>query len=228
MVTRTNRAIWLTLLPILSFGVSSAQISQGVAPAKEKPPLVTVPFFAADNHGNPIPITYNDLSVVDDKMPASIVAVRSAAELPLRLGVLIDTSSSEARSSLHEPAAQSASDFLSKVLKKPEDGVFLITFATTVDGTAFMNKDEFPRFNIDLHAGGGTSLFDAIYFASRERMQVDHVQPARHVLVILSDGGDNQSRVNHEEAIAAAQKAGVVIFAVSTSENDVEILTAED
>ena len=50
-------------------------------------------------------------------------------------------------------------------------------------------------------------------------MQADPAQPARRVLVLLSDGGDNQSRMNHDQAIAAAQTAGTVIFAVSTSEN---------
>ena len=82
-----------------------------------------------------------------------------------------------------------------------------------------MNKDELVKSKIDLTTGGGTALFDAVSFACKERMQADPTLPARRVLIILSDGGDNASHVNHDEAIAAAQKAGTVIFAVSTSEN---------
>jgi VWFA-related protein len=104
------------------------------------------------------------------------------------------------------------------MLKTLEDRVFLVTFATTPRGTGLMNSEDFSKFKIDLPPGGGTALFDAVYFACK-RMQTDPTHPVRRVLVILSDGGDNQSHVNLDEAIASAQKVGAVIFAVSTSEN---------
>lgn len=219
MIMKVSRMVLLSVILVTRLWFATAQASQLESSAKEETLIVTVPFFALDKHGNPITIDETALSIMDDKEPRSILAVKGTAELPLRLGVLIDTSSSETRSGLHDPAARAASSFLNQVLKKPEDKLFFVTFATTVDGTPFMDRDEFQRFRIDLHGGGGTSLFDAICFASQERVQKDPVNPARRVLVIISDGGDNQSRVNHEQAIAAAQKAGVVIFAVSTSEN---------
>jgi Ca-activated chloride channel homolog len=217
----TNWVNWAAAIATVAFCAAAAQVPQVELAAKEKRPTVTLPFFAIDGHGSPIgAITQGDLSVlVDKKMPGSVVAIKAATELPLLLGVLIDTSSSEARSGLHEPAAQAASEFLNQVLKRPEDKAFLVSFATTVNGTGLMNRDELLRFKIDLVPGGGTALFDAVYFACKDRMQADPTQPARRVLVILSDGGDNQSRVNHDQAIAAAQQAGTVIFAVSTSEN---------
>jgi len=217
----TNWVNWASAMATVAFCIAAAQVPQRELPAKEKPPTVTLTFFAGDGHGNPIgAITQSDLSLLDNKMPPrSVVAIKTATELPLRLGVLIDTSSSEGRSGLHEPGAQAASDFLNQVLKGPEDRVFVVSFATTVNGTGLMSRDELLKFKIDLTPGGGTALFDAVYFACKERMQADPAQPARRVLVILSDGGDNQSRVNHDQAIASAQKAGTVIFAVSTSEN---------
>ena len=84
-----------------------------------------------------------------------------------------------------------------------------------------MNSDELLKFKIDLAPGGGTALYDAVYVACAKRMQSDSTQPARRVLVVLSDGDDNLSHVNRNETIAMAQKTGTVIFAVSTSENPI-------
>lgn len=147
------------------------------------------------------------------------MAIRTAKELPLRLGVLIDTSNSERYSPLYRPGVHATSDFLKQVLNGPEDRVFIESFDTVPNASAFMNRDELLKFKINLNPGGATVLFDAVYLACNDRMVGDPIQPARRVLVILADGGDNLSNVNHDKAIAAAQEAGTVIFAVSTSEN---------
>jgi Ca-activated chloride channel family protein len=82
-----------------------------------------------------------------------------------------------------------------------------------------MNLDEFLKLKVNLRTGGATALFDAVSLACKKSMRVDPAWPARRVLVILSDGGDNFSHITHDEAIAAAQSAGTVVFAISTSQN---------
>ncbi len=211
-------ANWLFASGMVSVCIAAAQVPQRELPG---PPTVTVPFFAIDAHGNPMGTsTQIDLSVLDNKMPPqSVLAIRTAKELPLRLGVLIDTSNSERQSGLYRPGVQATSDFLNQVLSGAEDRAFIVSFSAVPSGTAFMNRDALLKFKLNLTPGGGTALFDAIYLACNERMQGDATQPARRVLVILSDGGDNASHVNHDKAIVAAQEAGTVIFAVSTSED---------
>lgn len=220
MITRWVK--WAFALTTISIWIAAvAQVTTANLPAKQQTQTVSIPFFADDNHGSPVSgITQADLSILDNKKPPqSVVAIRTTKEMPLRLGVLIDTSNSERQSALYRPGTQAAFDFLNQVLNGAEDRAFIVGVATVANVSEFMNRDEVPRFEIDLTPRGATSLFDAIYVACNKRMQADPTHPARRVLVILSDGGDTQSHVNRDEAIAAAQKAGAVIFVVGTSEN---------
>jgi VWFA-related protein len=182
---------------------------------------VSVPFLTQDGHGHALRLVSEaDLSISDNgKPPQSIVAIRNARELPLRLGVLIDTSNSERDSALYDPGVKATMHLLNQVLNGPEDRVFLETFDTVPSASGFMKRDEAMNFRLNLNPGGTSALFDAIYLACNDRMEGDPIQPARRVLVILSDGGDNFSHVRHDKAIAAAQQVRTVIFVVSTSEN---------
>jgi VWFA-related protein len=108
---------------------------------------------------------------------------------------------------------------LNDEISRPEDKAFVASFALTPEVSAFMNRDELLKFKIDLTPGGATALHDAVVSACKERMQADSTQPARRVLVVLSDGGDNMSHFTREETIATALRAGTVIFTVSTSES---------
>ena len=75
----------------------------------------------------------------------------------------------------------------------------------------------------DLRPGGGTSLYDAIYFACRDKLSQD--QPRykfRRAIVIVSDGDDNQSRYTRDQALEMAQKADVVVYAISTNITRIE------
>jgi VWFA-related protein len=69
-----------------------------------------------------------------------------------------------------------------------------------------------------LRAGGGTSLYDAIFFASRDKLALDQPRHKfRRAMVVLSDGEDNQSRYSRDQALEMAQKADVVIYTISTN-----------
>lgn len=80
-----------------------------------------------------------------------------------------------------------------------------------------MTKDEVGKFKVNITPGGATAMYDAVYFACREYMTKGRQEPKRRVLVVLSDGEDNQSRVSRNEAVAAAQASGTIVFTVSTS-----------
>ena len=70
----------------------------------------------------------------------------------------------------------------------------------------------------DLRPGGGTALYDAIFFACRDKLMGDQPRDKfRRAIVILSDGEDNQSRYTREQALEMAHKADVVIYTISTN-----------
>jgi len=214
-----------------SAGVGAvAQVPPTELPVRSQSPTVSVPFLTQDSHGHALRLVIPaDLSISDNgKPPQSIVAIRNARELPLRLGVLIDTSNSEKVSALYIPGAHAILDLLNQVLNGPEDRVFLETFDTVPNASGFMKKDEALNFKINLNPGGGSALFDAIYLACNDRMEGDPIQPARRVLVILSDGGDNFSHVNLDKAIAAAQQVRTVIFLLAPARRLGTIWTAGD
>lgn len=200
-------------------GSAVAQASVTDSSATKRSPTVNIPFFAEDSHGREInDVAASDLSIVDNKNPLqSIVSIKSSKELPLRLGVLIDSSSSERGGGLYGPGLAAMNDLLRQVLNATDDKVFIVNFSSTVQATEFMGREEFLKSKTNVTPGGGTAFFDAVYFACKDRMGADSTQPARRVLVILTDGGDNMSHVNRDEAIIAAQKVGAVIFVVSTN-----------
>ena len=71
-----------------------------------------------------------------------------------------------------------------------------------------------------LHGGGGTALYDAVYKACREKLLKDRPErPVRKAIIILSDGEDNQSEITKAQAIEMAQRAEVVIYAISTDDS---------
>ena len=76
-----------------------------------------------------------------------------------------------------------------------------------------------------LRAGGGTAMYDAIYFACRDKLMKEDkgVLATRRAIILLSDGEDNQSRVSREEAVEMAQRAEVIIYAISTNTSGLKL-----
>jgi Ca-activated chloride channel family protein len=212
-----------SFLPALAIVFLSGSVAAQTAiesAAASATPVVNIPFFAEEGHGKPRKgITPADLSILDDgRPPRSVVAIRTASEVPLRLGILIDTSNSERTSGLYRPGLAAIAELVPRLLTGSADRVFVVNFSSTPEATAFMDRESFLKFQTNARPGGATAFFDAVYLASKDRMEMDATQPARRVLVMLTDGGDNLSHVDHNKAIDAAQRAGAVIFAVSTSE----------
>jgi len=174
--------------------------------------------FAATDHGKAvIDLTSQDVRIRDnDEPPASVVDFRSEAELPLRLGLVIDTSESISSRFVFEQRA--ASKFLQNVLINHEDIGFLVGFANSVllvqDFTA--NQAQLSEGIQHLAPGGGTALWDAVAFASGKLgSRVERGAVAR-VLVVISDGDDNSSTETLTQAIQAAQSGQVIVYTIST------------
>ena len=139
--------------------------------------------------------------------------------LPLRVGIVIDTSSSIR--SRFQFEQQSAVEFLLQIIKARSDRAFVMEFAETprIAQDWTNNLDGLESGINRLRPGGGTALFDAIYTACRDKLQdVSRGQePVRKAIVLLSDGDDDQSRVHPEEAIKECQRAETIIYSISTN-----------
>jgi len=181
---------------------------------------VNVVFTVTDKRGHFVKdLTQNDFKVYDDNKPAENVRSFSReTNLPLRVGLLIDASNSVRDRFKFEQDA--AIEFLSQIIQRISDKAFVIGFDTTPEVTQDMTEDteKLAHGVRMLRPGGGTAMYDAIYFAARDKLMQDKATGAtRRAIILLSDGEDNQSRVSREEAVEMAQRAEVIIYAISTN-----------
>jgi Ca-activated chloride channel family protein len=171
-------------------------------------------------------LTENDFRVVDDNKPAqSIRSFSRQTNLPLRVGLLIDASNSVRDRFKFEQEA--AIEFLNQIIRPKYDKAFVIGFDTTPEVTQdFTDSPEALSRGVRmLRAGGGTAMYDAIYFACRDKLMKEDngVMATRRAIILLSDGEDNQSRVSREEAVEMAQRAEVIIYAISTNTSGLKL-----
>lgn len=183
---------------------------------------VNVLFIATDKHGKFVKnLTQNDFNFLDDHKPVqSIVNFRRETDLPLQMGLLLDVSGSvRTRFEFEQDAATS---FMQHVIRPGFDKAFVMGFNVHQQlAQDFTDNVEKLSWGVrSLHDGGGTALYDAIYHACRDKLlkeQSDH--PVRKALIILSDGDDNQSEVTLGQAVEMAQRAEVIIYAISTDDS---------
>lgn len=178
---------------------------------------VSLLFAALDRGKSVTDLTAQDIQIRDnDESPAAVIDFRSEAQLPLRLGLVIDTSNSI--SSRFEFEQRAAGRFLENVLTNRDDLGFLVGFANSVllvqDFTA--DKTQLREGTQQLAPAGGTALWDAVGFAaSKLGSRVERGAVAR-ILVVISDGEDNSSTETLKQAIRAAQSGQVVVYTIST------------
>jgi Ca-activated chloride channel homolog len=177
-------------------------------------------FFAAIDHGKTVSdLDPKDVVVRDDLAPpASILGFRNESQLPLRLGLVIDTS--ESITSRFAFELESAAGFLQKVLTNKDDLAFVVGFSNSIllvqDYTA--DQKQLSHGIGELAPAGGTALWDAVGFASQQLGNRLETQPVARILVVISDGADNSSTNTLKQAIQAADRANVVVYTVSTEE----------
>jgi VWFA-related protein len=171
-------------------------------------------------------LAQKDFRVVDDNKPAqTIESFSRQTNLPLRVGLLIDASNSVRDRFKFEQEA--AIEFLNQIIRPRYDKAFVIGFDTTPEVTQdFTDSAEQLSKGVRLlRAGGGTAMYDAIYYACRDKLMKEDkgVVATRRAIILLSDGEDNQSRVSREEAIEMAQRAEVIIYAISTNTSGLKL-----
>src|SRR5712672_2808075 len=200
--------------------------------------LVTLPVTVRDKHGKIVRnLTKDDFLLEEDGHPQTIRYFAQEANLPLTLGLLVDTSMSQ-RSVLDQEKTASES-FLNQMLTAAKDRAFIIHFDREVellqDLTSSRDKlqtalvaletpspdrssrvggdtspDSSPGGSHRMH-GGGTLLYDAVFLASDELMKK---QQGRKALIILSDGVDRGSKESLQSAVEAAQRADTVAYSI--------------
>ncbi|MGA3034587.1 MAG: VWA domain-containing protein [Terracidiphilus sp.] len=187
-----------------------------VVPVNEVPLIFTV----TDRHGHYIPnLNQNDFALLDNqKAPEKVDSFHQQINLPLRVGIVIDASTSIR--SRFQFEQQSATEFLLQVLRAKNDRAFVMGFDVTSTVTAdWTNDQDKLETGINrLRPGGGTALFDAVYTACRDKLLTERgPEPVRKAIILISDGDDNQSRVYLPEAIKECERAETIIYAISTN-----------
>jgi len=183
---------------------------------------VNVLFIATDKHGKFVRnLNEGDFSILDDhKPPTAIINFRRETDLALHLGLLVDVSGSvNSRLSFEQNAAIS---FLRETIRPGFDQAYVVGF-NSQSHLAQDFTDNVQLLSAGVHKlrdGGGTALYDAVYKSCRDKLLKDRPDhPVRKALIILSDGEDNQSEVSKAQAIEMAQRAEVIIYAISTDDS---------
>ena len=182
---------------------------------------VNLIFTVTDKHVHYNPnLQQSDFALLDDqKAPAHVNSFHQQINLPLRVGIVIDASTSIR--SRFQFEQQSATEFLLEILKAKSDRAFVMGFDVTPTVTQDWtnNVDALETGVNRLRPGGGTALFDAVYTACRDKMLdvARGQEPVRKAIVLLSDGDDNQSRVRPDEVIKECERAETIIYAISTN-----------
>ena len=181
---------------------------------------VNLIFTVTDKHGHYIPnLQQSDFALLDDqKAPAKVNSFHQQINLPLRVGIVIDASTSIR--SRFQFEQQSATEFLLQILRARSDRAFIMGFDVTPTVTQDWtnNLDALETGINRLRPGGGTALFDAVYTACRDKLLSERgPEPVRKAMVLLSDGDDNQSRVRPDEAIKECERAETIVYAISTN-----------
>jgi Ca-activated chloride channel homolog len=182
---------------------------------------VNLIFTVTDRHGHFVKnLQQQDFALLDDqKAPAKVSSFTQQTNLPLRVGILIDASTSIR--TRFEFEQQASIEFLLQTLTARSDRSFVMGF----DVTPYLMQDWTNNLDLletginKLRPGGGTALFDAVYTACRDKLLDSSrgVEPVRKAMVLISDGDDNQSRAYLDDAIKMCQRASTIIYTISTN-----------
>jgi len=179
---------------------------------------VSMAFSVTDRKGRFVQgFNKDDFEVLEDGRPQTIAEFTAEPTLPLRVAVLIDTSNSIRERFKFEQEA--ASSFLDQILRTNQDKAMVVSFDTSVQTNCDLTSstDKLTNAIQDLRPGGGTAFYDALKSASDRLAQEQPSYQFRRLIVIVSDGEDNQSHATRDEALGAAQQADTFIYAISTN-----------
>jgi VWFA-related protein len=197
------------------------------APSQEEPITtikvqvneVNLVFTVTDKKGRFITgLKRENFGLLDDQRPpVSVLRFTQQTNLPLRVGIMLDTSSSIRQRFQFEQ--DSAIEFLLQVLHR-NDRAFVEGFdiQTDVEQDFTNNIDLLNQGIRKLRPGGGTALFDALYKTCRDQMlTLKEEGSVRRALILVSDGDDNYSRAQESDAIKMCQRAETIVYTISTN-----------
>ena len=224
----------LAILLITAAVPLAAQKPKAQAPKKEVPAVsnddeaatdirldvtrVNMLFTVSDKKGRFITdLVQEDFEIAESKKPQKIIEFTAETDLPLRIGILIDASNSIRERFRFQQEA--ATDFINTVIRPRQDKGMVVSFDSTAELVSDLtdNTEQLANAIRGIRPGGGTSMYDAIYFACKEKLINESSDKIRRALVVLSDGDDNDSRYSREQALEMAHKADVVIYTISTN-----------
>ena len=233
-----KKGIWLILLCWFLVGTLAAQDSSSSSTSKQTTTstagqsssittirvpvdLVNVLLTVTDKKSHLVlNLNKDDLRVIENNQPQQIRFFSRETDLPLRIGMLIDSSNSIRERLRFEQEA--AIEFLNDAVRPGKDQAFVLGF--DVEPQLLQDyTDDVDKLSTairSIQAGGGTGLYDAVFYACKQKLLIfPPPEPyLRRVMIIISDGQDNQSEHTREEALSMAQRAEVTIFAISTSQ----------
>lgn len=231
----TWRAVGALLL--LALGVAMPVAAQDKPTFSSDVKVVNVFATVHDKHGTIVnDLTKDDFKLEQDGQPQTIRYFARDTDLPLTLGLLVDTSMSQRRLLDTERTASYA--FLNDLMRVDKDKAFVIHFDREIELLQDLTNDRqkletaldklnTPQFENSSGGsqggggghqhGGGTTLYDAVFLASDELMQK---QQGRKAVIVLSDGVDTYSKVSLDRAIEAAQKSDTLVFSILYADPD--------
>jgi len=227
---------WLlraALSPLLLTFMAAGQ--QQTPPAQPQPPASTTPgdqetrisvevtrvsmaYSVTDRKGRFVTgLAKEDFEVLENGRSQSIAEFTAEPSLPLRVAVLIDTSNSVRDRFKFEQEA--ASQFLDEILRTNQDKAMVVSFDSNVQTVCDLtpDTDKLSRAIHDLRPGGGTAMYDALRYAADRLGQETPSYQFRRIIIIVSDGEDNQSHGTRDQALEGAQLADTFIYAISTN-----------
>ena len=180
---------------------------------------VNLVFTVTDSKGRFVTsLPQQEFGLLDDGRPPSrVVRFQQQSNLPLRVGIMLDTSNSIR--SRFDFEQQAAIDFFLQILR-PADRAFVEGFDVQTDvAQGYTNRIDLLDTGIHrLRPGGGTSMFDALYKTCRDQMlTLKDATPVRRALILVSDGDDDYSRSQESDAIKMCQRAETIIYTISTN-----------
>jgi Ca-activated chloride channel family protein len=240
---RTRR--WITVCALIAIALSTGLVGAGAQQPGQKPKSQQKPGEnkpAGDKQENleprqdiirtinvRLPVTITDKSnrfvvdlketdfqIYEDKAAQSIVSFTPQSNLPLDIGMLMDTSNSvKPKLKFEKDAAYS---FLETVLKSRQDRALFATFDSQVE----LHQDLTNRLDLlikaidKVKAQGGTRMYDAIYSVCEEKMMSPTSTGRRRAMVVITDGEDTESEHELKDVIDIAQRSETTVFVIST------------
>jgi len=200
--------------------VTESADNQPVTTIRASVQEVNLVFTATDKRGRfKRNLSLSDFSILDDgKPPASVRSFRAETDLPIRAGLVLDVSGSITSRFTFEQEA--AIKFFNNVIRPKTDQAFVVAFDSvpTLTQDFTDNPALLAKGVTALKPFGGSAVFDAIYFAATKKLRKeDEGKSVRRVIILISDGEDNQSRLSSHQVLEMAQRSEVTIYAISTN-----------